>query len=287
MTSLTFEDMRAVCRNSTEVYGRYFKAVCPFHQDNDPSMLVFKDGWFRCLGCGTNGRWETLWNKMKGQPVTVRAEKKTSWAYPDLRGLSLEEVCFHAHNYLIKFPSLGWYLEMRGVQDRIERNELGYWEGWYTIPVYDVEGNFITAVLRAAPHIQFASGMRYWCHHSPVPYVPDWRMMTKGEYVIVVYGMLDALTIASLRLPVITTTGGKDSFIPEWLDDYRKPIYIIPDLGEETTAIKLAGKLGWRSSVVRLNYPDGIKDPAGFAEAGKRHELEAQLTSLKGAVSHA
>lgn len=276
---LTFEDLQGACTQVT-MYSRYFTTVCPFHDDSSPSLMVFSDGWFSCLGCRKRGTWKTLWNKMKGQPVQVMPDRKTHWGLPNLEGENLEEVCYQAHMDLVGFPSLGWYLEMRGIEDRIDQNELGYWDGWYTIPVRNRENDFVTAVLRSAPHIQEATGHRYWCPHRPTMFVPDWRILLRAKKIFVVYGILDALVLAGLRLPVVTTTAGQEHFYPEWLEEFRVPIYILPDKGEESAAHELASHMGWRGRVARLEYPDGIKDPAGFAEVGRTEELVGQIGGL-------
>lgn len=280
---ITYEDLKGATQQVT-TYSRYFTCLCPFHNDSSPSLMVFEDGWFNCQGCERKGKWLTLWNKLKGQPVQVMPARRTQWNLPDIRGEDLEELCYQAHMDLVGFPSLGWYLEMRGVDDRVDQNEIGYWDGWYTVPVKDRDGSFITAVFRAAPHIQEATDLRYWCPHSPVMFVPDWRSVTRAKSLFVVYGTLDALALAGLRLPVVTSTAGKKSFDPEWLDSFRIPIYVVPDRGEEKTAQDLCRELGWRGKVARLDYPDGIKDPAGYIEAGRGDELIGALSQTTGGV---
>lgn len=246
-------------------------------------MLVFKDGWFRCLGCGRNGNWVSLWNKLNGQPLHITPENRTAFAGPPIHDLeSLEHVCYQAHADLIQFSSFQWYLEMRGLAGRIETNEIGYIKGWYTFPVRDRNGIFQTAVLRAAPHVQEVTGFRYWCRSSPLPYVPDWHLYTTRSVLFVVYGILDALTLSELRFPVVTSTAGNNTFHAEWLDDFRHSIYIIPDKGEEEQALKLASQLGWRGNVLRLEFPPDIKDANGFIERGREDDLKRQLLSVIG-----
>lgn len=259
-------------------YSRYISGVCPFHNDTDPSILVFKDGWFTCLGCHRHGNWQMLWNKLSGQNVIIRPDAKTSWQGPRVQG-DLESLCYQAHLDLVQFTSYQWYLTDRGLADRIEINELGYHEGWYTVPVTSENGDFITAVFRSAPHVQHTTGMRYICRHVPVPYVPDWQLLRAHDYLFVVYGVLDALTLSDLRFPVMTSTAGKDTFNPEWLDNYRKKVYIIPDLHEEDTAYGLASHLDFRGKVLNLDFPLGIKDANGFYEQKKGEQLRLQLNN--------
>lgn len=260
--------------------GRYILALCPFHDDAKPSMLVFKDGWFRCLGCNRHGTWRTLWNKVKGQNIHIQPDSRTAWNAPIRKGEDLETICYEGNKDLTAFPTLQWYLEMRGIQDRIDVCGLGYKDGWYSVPVYNREGEFITGVFRAAPHVQEVTGLRYWAHGEPVMYVPDWRLYDKEKYLIVVFGIFDALCISSLRYPVATSSSGNLTFKAEWLEDTRKIVYVIPDKGEEEVGMKLANNLGWRGKLVRLDYPDGCKDPADFFPA-RRDLLKSHLSNLR------
>lgn len=261
--------------------GKYLVALCPFHQDSAPSLLVFKDGWFHCLAasCSRSGTWVTLWNKINGQPIQIPIETRIHYHAPmGLNGFnSREEMAYEAYLDLTHVPSFQWYLEMRGLADAVDVQEIGYYRGWYLFPVWDRDGVFQTVVFRAAPHVQEGTGLRYWCDHEPVPYVPDWRLLDKNNYVTVVYGIMDALTMNKLRYPVMTSTHGADTFKAEWLDGYNKPIYIIPDKGEEKTALKLSSQLSWRGHVVYLDYPKEMKDVNDFLRSGKEKELIVQL----------
>jgi hypothetical protein len=262
--------------NRAHEYERYISGMCPFVEHHNEAMLVFADGWFRCLGCGRHGSWEQLWNKLSGQQIVIRPEGKTAWKPPIVN----EELCYQAHMDLIQFSSYQWYLEQRGLEGRIDVNELGYYEGWYTIPVKTADGDFITAVLRSAPHVQNTMGQRYMCRHVPVPFVPDHNLVHKSDYLFVVYGIFDALTLADLRFPVMTSTSGKDTFNPEWLNPWRKRIFIIPDLGEESTAYGLASQLDFRGKVINLEYPLHVKDCNGFYETGRGDLLRRQLLNV-------
>jgi hypothetical protein len=82
-----------------------------------------------------------------------------------------------------------------------------------------------------------------------------------------------------MRLPVVTPTHGH-VFEPSWLTDYRKPIYIIPDKGEERSVLRRLGDFGWRGRMVRLQYPEGMKDANDFLKAGREDELLAQLSKV-------
>lgn len=275
---IQYKDFLNRLQNSHE-YERYITGVCPFHTDSDPSILVFKDGWFKCLGCNRQGSWQMLWNKLSGQNIIIRPDNRTSWSGPTFDS-SLEQLCYQSHLDLMQFSSYQWYLKERGLENRMELNELGYYEGWYTIPVTSEDGQFITAVFRSSPHVQHVTGLRYICKHVPVPFYPDHSEVHRHNFLFVVYGILDALTLADMHLPVVTSTAGKDTFNPEWLDTHRKQVFIIPDKGEESTAYGLASCLDFRGRVINLEFPDGVKDCNGFYEKGKGDLLERQLRNV-------
>lgn len=276
MTTVTFDNL--ISRLDKAVpYEKYTMTVCVFHSDSEPSLMVFKDGWFRCLGCGRHGNWNTLWDKVNGRRVTVTPEPVTSYR-PPIAGEELEDICYQAHLDILQFQSLQWYLEMRGIEDRIETNEIGYWKGWYTFPVRNEEGAFETAVLRAAPHVQDVSNIRYWCKSAPMMYVPNWHRVRHSKYLFVVYGIMDALSLSSMSLPVVTSTAGNNTVNPKWFDEFRVPIYVLPDLGEIQQAMDLVKHLGWRGKAINLSFPAGKKDVNGFLEANQRHELLSQLS---------
>ena len=37
-------------------YGNYVMMQCPFHNDNNPSLVVTKE-YYYCKGCGEKGNW--------------------------------------------------------------------------------------------------------------------------------------------------------------------------------------------------------------------------------------
>jgi len=190
---VSYEDLQQKLQG-VHSYGKYFTAYCPFHEDHStPSMMVFKDGWFRCLSanCNRNGSWNQLWNKLQGQPIQIKSETRTWFRSPvDMNNefASQFDLCYQAHIDLEQFSNWQWYLEQRGLEDSIEIAEIGYHRGWYTIPVFDRDHNFVTAVYRAAPHVQEVTGIRYWCQHKLTMYVLDWGLMREPKFIIVVLG---------------------------------------------------------------------------------------------------
>lgn len=283
---ITYEQLRGRCQNVHD-YAKYFACECPYDQHQTPALLVYQDGWFRCLSCGVTGTYDRLWRKLSGQEVVISVPERMMW-HPPAAAKTIgeqESFCMSAYECLTaNIDTLGWYLRMRGVLGRVDSCRLGWNAGWYTIPVYSREHTFEGYVMRASIAIQHATGRRFNMPRGMggKMYVPDWHMLESAPFILVVYGIFDALALSELRLPVCTDTSGKKGFRPEWLDAYRKPVYIIPDKGEELDGRKLANELGWRGKPILLDYPDGIKDPAQFVEVGKSKDLLSQLYKITG-----
>lgn len=243
-------------------YERYYSSICVFHEDAKPSMLVFKDGWFRCLACNRSGDFYLLSRKLTGweSPSHRYQKETTSWNTPSVAIKGGLDFAMKSHEILATCSeSLSWYLRMRRIDDRIYPQKLGWYDGWYTIPIFGEEGDYQGIAMRAGRHIQEATGARYYTPTKVRLYVPDWQLYYSGKYLVMVFGLIDALTLASMRVPSMSTTHGK-SLTPEDLDNIRKPIIFIPDKGEEVEAITIARKLSWRGRVARIDWPEGMKD---------------------------
>jgi hypothetical protein len=174
---------------------------------------------------------------------------------------------------------LRWYLEQRGLDGRIETCRLGWYNGWYTVPVYSQEKSFEGMVMRASSQQQDITGLRFTMpkRQPPMLYVPEWQLLQNSPSLFVTFGLFDALALTQLRFAACTTTGGMKSFSGEWLDFWRKPIYIVPDRDEDKVARELALELGVRAHVLNLPYPDSMKDPADYMEARRGKDLSTLL----------
>lgn len=265
-------------------YERYVAALCPFHDDTSPSMLVFRDG-YTCKACGAHGLPAHLMKSLGARALVPVVEKPTYYPTIDA-SLTNEQLVRSANRVLSGTPGLQDYLIRRKVERAISLYGLGYLEGWYTVPVRDREGVCQQVIFRAGPWIQAETGTRFYQRRGQKIslYVPDWSLLQPGRTLFIVFGLFDALTLALLRYPVCSATAGKDLFKPEWISFWEGPVVIIPDKMEETEAYQLASKLGWRGHVYLPSYPDNCKDPNDLAQhdltalEGKLHELDRNFT---------
>ncbi len=255
-------------------HNGYISALCPFHEDQKPSLLVWKSDppFFRCMGCNEQGSLGKLLRQLQGweAPKIVSGDKSHTHILPsDID--ELETLCYSAHTMLMaNYDPLANYLINRGVENCIKPCNLGYVSGLYTIPIYDDKHNFIGAVGRTSPAKQIEIGLRFDTPtgQGALLYVPDWKLVSNSDYLVVVFGMFDALALTATGLPACTATAGKESTTPVMLEQFRKPIYVIPDKGEEKTGMNLVNRLGWRGRLITVTYPDGCKDPANLVQKG-------------------
>ena len=271
------------------VSGKYLRMQCPWHGDENPSLMVYPDGWWRCLTEDTYGRNERLLEELEN-PGTMRrgVPQRMNGKAPKLPHASeladVTSLALRSHEELRRNSDYLWYLQLRGVEDRVETAKLGWYKGWITVPILDSDGSISGLYMRATPPQEKITGLRFTQPNGAKPtlYCPDWRLWSSSRIVALVFGMMDSLVLSSLRYPVITTSGGSSSFDPSWLDSWRKPVVLFPDrTGDEKISAELSAALGWRAKVVRLPYEDyeGVDDPADFAkeEVGKKEELRKLL----------
>ena len=276
---ITLDQIFELSPDARMMHKGYLLLRCPFHDDRQPSLLAFEDGWFRCKGadCSRTGRLEVLYDALVSPGAAPSGRGEQAKSKPPRLPLAkdtdeIERLVWEAHDVLMRNENFRWYLQLRGVEDRIETAGLGWYEGWITIPVLTANKQVRGVILRATKLTEKLTGMRFVqpIGQQPMLYCPDWALVNKQNgSLFVVFGMFDALALSSLRLPVVTTTGGSQTFNPAWLDEQRRSIVILPDAeGDDEPARKLSAALGWRGKVVNLQYEKGKEDPAGLFETG-------------------
>lgn len=133
--------------------GKYYKGLCPFHPDKNPSFIVNPDrNTFHCFGCGEGGDIYSFFMKFHNLPFPQALEELARRAGIQLRerrrrkdpekeeaykrGLALNEsVCRYYHRTLLETQEASVareYLEKRGIGgETIRAFSLGYaTAGW-------------------------------------------------------------------------------------------------------------------------------------------------------------
>ncbi len=245
-------------------YSGYGMANCVWHADKNPSMRVSEKGYY-CLSCGASGRLEKLYQKVANgvqlPPQKFYNPSAKIWDKWEQQFGDIKEICKIAHQSLVSNPDLGSYLYKRGLDTvSIKKGKLGFLEGYYVFPIRDEYGEVHGAVVRASPTIQTINNRYSVSPKCPIKlYVPDWSLVEKSEVLYICYGTLDAWSLFLAGYPALTGISGQE-LNSENLQRFRKPMFGISDLGEESNMARLQSALGWRMKILRLQYPDGCKD---------------------------
>jgi hypothetical protein len=246
----------------SRVYDHYIVALCPFHNDRRPSFFVYEDT-YRCLSCGAWGETETLLSKLSGITVNQPSDFRNPWSRW-LRKQSLKEIIISAWK---NGPSI--YIRERGIPDNVQKKlGIGLKENWITFPII-YNRKIVGAVARKGSNNN--SSAKYivpYGQDANLLYIPSEKLLRASESVYLTFGLMDSASLYLRGLGSLSTVSGK-RLDPTSLDFLRKPIYIIPDHGEEKEAHELASKLGWRGHVLNLDYPLGTKDCNDLLQTGQ------------------
>lgn len=246
------------------IYNGYFTCLCQFHDDRKPSMFVYEDGWYSCKSCGAKGTLEKLNRHLGGISVNKEPHSNTvllpKWKRWEENWGDLTGIAKHAHLSLKRYPDWNFYFKQRKIESFVEPGLLGYLDGWATFPVFDQEHKIQNIVVRHTKNSGTRYAIKAMDDKKPLLYVPNWGRVMASEIVYVVYGIIDAISLELIGLPVVTGITGK-SLSAELLKPLGKRFIIVPDEGEERDAHLLANDLGWRGKVKQLPFPDGTKDP--------------------------
>lgn len=247
-------------------YSDYIAAICIFHQDSRPSLMIYPDR-YKCLSCGANGKTEQLLKRLEGnfKPKLDKPDFSnpfTKW----LKTKPLGQVLKVAYLTLKDNPSMGSYLVSRGVPGAIQRQlGLGYRDDWFTFPIRDEEKCIVGAVARKNETNQHPAKYIIPSKQNPnLLYVPDWGKIQEANVIFLTFGILDAISIYNFGYPAMSTTTGK-RIDPNVLEKFRKRIVIFPDRGEEFEALDISSELGWRGKVFKCNWTKDAKDPNDLA----------------------
>ena len=248
--------------DSVQNYGHYLSALCPFHDDNNPSLLVYEDN-YKCQACGAFGKTNDLLSAISSQSGIIRSRPKKTSDYRNpftkwTRNTSLASALKAAWNNNCASPSI--YLQNRGISANHQKSlGIGYRDDWYTFPIRDTHNKIVGATARRGmDNSHSAKYINPAGQDANLLYVPSWKSVEKQSIIFLTFGILDAISIHILGYASMSTTTGKQPN-PSAFDYIRKQICVIPDKGEEINGNILVSKLGWRGKLALINEPD-VKD---------------------------
>jgi len=247
-------------------YSKYIAAVCPFHADTSPSLLIYED-WYVCKSprCGEEGPTERLLSRLNDISYIPRpklSQKRTMNPFTPWKSRfgSVGRALKSAHTSLQAHPHMGSYLWGRGMTPELAyRKGIGRIDDWFTFPVWGSNNKLLGAYARNEDSTYVPRHIVPPRQNPHLLYVCEWGLLRKCDKVYLTFGIFDAWSIVWSGRAAMSTLSGL-SLDPTALDWLRKPIVIVPDYGEEAEARKLASQLGWRGKALRIDYPDGTKD---------------------------
>lgn len=212
---------------------------CDKDSQGDEGHLYFnaETGQYHCKKCGERGNIVTLAKHLGDdiKDVTVN-----NFRTPKKRGKINHLLVENCHRALP--DRIRQYLNTRGITDAIISGyKLGwgkfYNKWWITIPIKDIDGNFVFFKLRQDPNegdekITYPKGIEAQIY--------GWdTLKIATDRIVICEGELDRLILMSKGIPTITSTHGVMTFKKEWAEKVQKcpKIYICFDNDE-------AGKKG-------------------------------------------
>lgn len=259
---------------------------CLFNNcDNDSrdgeAHLYFdtETGQYNCKKCGAKGNIitlaEHLGDNIDDIVLNPRKSRENTRKYPKFDA-SLIETCHQA------IPArISQYLNARGITDALVSDfKLGwgkfYGKWWITIPIQDIDGNFVFFKLRQDPN-EGNEKMTY--PRGIEAQIYGWEILkTATDKIVICEGEFDRLILLLKEIPAITSTHGAMTFKQEWckrLANVSK-IYICFDNDE-------AGRKG-AERVAKMVKNDGNKTYIITLpeEVGKSGDITDYFVKLNG-----
>jgi len=237
---------------------------------------------YHCKKCGATGNIFTLAKYLGDnmKDIALNPLKPTKKSKKMKFDEGLVESC---HNVLPEH--IRQYLNARGIPDAIiNEYRLGwgnfYGEDWITIPIKDIEGNFIFFKLRQDP----ARGNKKMTFPSGEAQIYGWETLQNNtDKIFICEGELDRLLLISKGVPAITGTAGAGTFKQEWADEIKKckEIYVCYDSNDKDES----GRKGAEKALKMLANPDSKTYFVALPEeVGEGGDITNYFIDLKGNV---
>ncbi len=248
--------------------------ACPFGCDDDsrPNERHFymcaQTGVYNCKKCNAKGNLITL-AKHFGDDLKPRNNnpvKKKAVVKPET--ITSEQVD-KWHNALTK--EVRKYLNDRGIpDDLINRFKLGqgnvHGKPWITIPVKDLDGNYVLIKLRKLPNNNLDSPKMLVHPKGAGHYLYNIEAIKENSELVICEGEFDCLVLLSHGIPAITSTGGCSTFKEEWLEYIKGLDKVTVSFDKDDPGKKAALELVKRlidldsPEVFKIDLPENMKE---------------------------
>ena len=173
-----------------------------------------------------------------------------------------------------------WYNRLL-TDDTIDKNRLGFHEGWSTIPLYE-NGTFLNFQIRR----EDPKRIKYWYDNSSFsPVLYNAEILEFIDYVYITEGIVDSILLNQMGMPSVAQTGGNYYWNPKWnylFSNVKSIIYIKDnDSAGDIHANLVANSLGTgRVRIVTLGNKEHFDTIDYFRENGTVDELR-EICSTK------
>lgn len=119
-----------------------------------------------------------------------------------------------------------WY--SRKLTDQtIDRKQLGFYDGWSLLPLYNPNGHFVNFQMRRDEPKKF---IKYWYRHSK-PQLLNPELLMLVDTIFMTEGTIDSILLNQEGIPAVAHSGGSSYWDKEWFSLFSriKTIYYIAD----------------------------------------------------------
>ena len=197
-------------------------ALCPFHNDNNPSLSVNTEkGYYKCHACGAGGPFEKLVGKIKRiDKQEAESYLKTKYSTEPKDKLIEPSVVEACHDRIREAPELVKELNSRGVYDtEIRAYRLGEDKGCITIPITNALGQYVNLIRYDPGAVKYkftnAPGRGLPSRLYPIDQISYPRILLTGGPVKAIAAIA---TLNKHGIGVLSSTGG------EQLDNWPKDL---------------------------------------------------------------
>ena len=276
-------------------HGTLHVGRCPFHDDWEPSFVVYPDGYYHCFGCGAHGSVVDYVAARDGvSPVDaarllVSGYEAEPWEERPPREVPPtpipHDVLLYWHNRLNEYRRR--YFLGRGFSDETVGDRLWGWTGQrYVIPIWEEEPGSVSyqAALRRPDDVSEPDAPKYLTLHKGSFLHGRWSLSraSDGGEVFVFFGVLTAEKAIEDGLPAVTPSHGVATWQDEWSEWFQQynRVWVVQD-GNESERDRtwaVAASIGGHAKVVVT--PEPFDDYLDYRQAG--HSVEDFLSILHG-----
>ena len=207
------------CDKIKKVSGGYM-ALCPFHDDSNPSLSIKSDGQFQCFGCSKKGNAISFAKLMNEDPtpfysddyqpikkglnggksadtVDKTTDNNGKIIIPNEEMSILQEYGYDYNTFMYEYMYEWQDSEWKNL------NMVGMFEGHMLFPYFDEDGESVVGIHhhKSAPH---------WTGDGKNKWYNEWHLqyMDRDKPLIICEGEKDCLKLSDNNFNAITVSGG-------------------------------------------------------------------------------